>query len=224
VVPKGRTTRSRNLAEKSADLVRPRTSGEDFISRTISWLQPAQFSWSRSFSLFLHELLPSVQKGWKISLCDPFDQNKAAEVVYLKNFSLSTSGNYERFFKMGGKMYSHIMDPHTGMPVKGLLSACTFTERTTDSDGLSTALYVLGVEASRNYLARHPNIAAIFYLPSARRRRSRACHFSRRLIVFPQTPWYGRDPEVKLPMWISEAEVRTVLGPGSHSLPISSAE
>jgi len=110
---------------------------------------------------------PPGEKGWKISLRNPFDENKAAEVVYLKNFSLSTSGNYERFFKMGGKMYSHIMDPHTGMPVEGVISACAFTERTTDSDGLSTALYVLGVEASRNYLARHPNIAAIFYLPAA---------------------------------------------------------
>jgi FAD:protein FMN transferase len=109
---------------------------------------------------------PPGEKGWKISLRDPFDQNKAAEVVYLKNFSLSTSGNYERFFKMGGRMYSHIMDPHTGMPVEGMLSASAFTERTTDSDGLSTALYVLGVEASRDYLARYPNIAAIFYLPS----------------------------------------------------------
>jgi FAD:protein FMN transferase len=108
---------------------------------------------------------PPGEKGWKISLRDPFDQSKAAEVVYLKNFSLSTSGNYERFFNMGGRMYSHIMDPHTGMPVEGMLLASAFTERTTDSDGLSTALYVLGVEASGNYLARHPNIAAIFYLP-----------------------------------------------------------
>jgi len=109
---------------------------------------------------------PPGEKGWKISLRDPFDEDKAAEVVYLKNFSLSTSGSYERFFKIGGKTYSHIMDPHTGVPIKGVLSACAFTERTTDSDGLSTALYVLGVEASRNYLARHPNITAIFYLPS----------------------------------------------------------
>jgi FAD:protein FMN transferase len=53
---------------------------------------------------------PPGEKSWKISLRDPFDQNKAAEVVYLKNFSLSTSGNYERFFKMGGR----ILLPHQG--------------------------------------------------------------------------------------------------------------
>lgn len=109
---------------------------------------------------------PPGDRGWKITVRDPFDPNKVAETIYLKNFSLSTSGNYERFFKVGGKMYSHIMDPHTGMPVGGMLSACAFTERATDSDGLSTAFYVLGVEGTRKYLAHHPNTAAILYQPA----------------------------------------------------------
>jgi len=114
---------------------------------------------------------PPGERGWKINLRDPFDGSKAAEVIYLKNFSLSTSGSYERFFKLGDKEYAHIMDPHTGRPVEHMLSTATFTEHTVDSDGLSTALYVLGVEASRNYLAQHPNIAAIFYLPADAERR-----------------------------------------------------
>jgi thiamine biosynthesis lipoprotein ApbE len=73
------------------------------------------------------------------------------------------------------------------MPVEGMLSASAFTERTTDSDGLSTALYVLGVEASRNYLARHPNIAAILYLPSGTEKT-----FKRVLL---QSPSYRLSPE-----------------------------
>src|SRR5215472_12831478 len=48
---------------------------------------------------------PPGERGWKINLRDPFDGSKAAEVIYLENFSVSTSGNYERFFKVGGKMY-----------------------------------------------------------------------------------------------------------------------
>lgn len=110
--------------------------------------------------------VPPGEKGWKITLRDPFDANKVAETIYLKNFSLSTSGNYGRFFKVDGKTYSHIMDPHTGMPVEGMLSASAFTERATDSDGLSTALYVLGVAGARKYLARHSNTAAILYQPT----------------------------------------------------------
>ena len=109
---------------------------------------------------------PPGERAWKISLRDPFNGNRAAEVIYLKNFSVSTSGSYERFFTLGGRKYAHIMDPHTGRPVENMLSTAAFTEHTADSDGLSTALYVLGVEASRKYLAQHPNVATIFYLPA----------------------------------------------------------
>ena len=105
------------------------------------------------------------EKGWKITLRDPFDENKAADVVYLKNFAMSTSGNYNKFFKLGGKMYSHIMDPHTGMPVEGMLATTVFVAGGTDSDALSK-LYVLGVEGSRRYLAQHPDIEALFYVPT----------------------------------------------------------
>jgi FAD:protein FMN transferase len=107
---------------------------------------------------------PPGEKGWKITLRDPFDEKKAADVVYLKNFAMSTSGNYNKFFKLGGKMYSHIMDPHTGMPVEGMLATTIFVAGGTDSDALSK-LYVLGVEGSRRYLATHPDIEAIFYVP-----------------------------------------------------------
>lgn len=107
---------------------------------------------------------PPNEPGWKIILRDPFDSTLPADVVYLKNFSMSTSGNYNKFFKLGGKTYSHIMDPHTGMPVENMLSTTVFVASTTDSDALSK-LYVLGVEGSRGYLEKHPGIQALFYLP-----------------------------------------------------------
>lgn len=107
---------------------------------------------------------PPDEEGWKIILRDPFDSTVPADVVYLKNFSMSTSGNYNKFFKLGGKTYSHIMDPHTGLPVENMLSTTVFVANATDSDALSK-LYVLGAEASRPYLATHPNIQALFYLP-----------------------------------------------------------
>lgn len=107
---------------------------------------------------------PPDEEGWKIILRDPFDSTVPADVVYLKNFSMSTSGNYNKFFKLGGKTYSHIMDPHTGMPVENMLSTTVFVANATDSDALSK-LYVLGAEGSRRYLATHPNIQALFYLP-----------------------------------------------------------
>ena len=108
---------------------------------------------------------PPGEEGWKIILRDPFDSTVPADVVYLKNFAMSTSGNYNQFFKLGGKTYSHIMDPRTGMPVENMLSTAVFLASATDSEALSK-LYVLGVDASRQYLATHANIQALFYLPA----------------------------------------------------------
>jgi len=108
---------------------------------------------------------PPDEEGWKIILRDPFDSTVPANVVYLRNFSMSTSGNYNKFFRLGGKTYSHIMDPHTGMPVENMLSTTVFVANATDSDALSK-LYVLGAEGSRRYLATHPSIQALFYLPA----------------------------------------------------------
>jgi len=109
---------------------------------------------------------PPNEQGWKIILRNPFDSTVPADVVYLKNFSMSTSGNYNKFFKLGGKTYSHIMNPHTGMPVENMLSTTVFAADTTDSDALSK-LYVLGTEGSRRYLAAHRDIQALFYLPAS---------------------------------------------------------
>jgi thiamine biosynthesis lipoprotein len=108
---------------------------------------------------------PPNEEGWKIILRDPFDSTVAADVVYLKNFSMSTSGNYNKFFTLGGKTYSHIMNPHTGMPVENMLATTVFVAKATDSDALSK-LYVLGPEGSQQYLATHPDIQALFYLPA----------------------------------------------------------
>ena len=108
---------------------------------------------------------PPNEKGWKISLRNPLDTSKAACVLRLQNLSLSVSGDYEKFFKVGGKVYAHIMDPHTGMPVENMLSTVLVSPSATDSDALSTAFYVEGPGAARHYLAHHPNLTAVFFLP-----------------------------------------------------------
>ncbi|HUZ47959.1 MAG TPA: FAD:protein FMN transferase [Terriglobia bacterium] len=108
---------------------------------------------------------PPGEQGWKVSVRNPLDTKKAACVLRLQNLSLSVSGDYEKFFKLGGKIYAHIMDPHTGMPVENMLSTVVVSPSATDSDALSTAFFVEGVRRSRDYLEHHPNLTAIFYLP-----------------------------------------------------------
>ena len=109
---------------------------------------------------------PPGAHGWKITMRDPYDPHKPADVFHLQNYSLSTSGSYERFFNIGGRSYCHIMNPHTGWPVQGVLSSAVLAATGTDTDGRSAGCFVMGVDGTRKYLAAHPNLAVIFYLPT----------------------------------------------------------
>ncbi|MBZ5563747.1 MAG: FAD:protein FMN transferase [Acidobacteriia bacterium] len=107
---------------------------------------------------------PPGERGWHVTVRDPYQAGKPADTLILRNYSLSTSGSYEKFFDIGGKTYCHIMDPRTGWPVENMLSTTVLAPSTTESDALSK-LFVLGVEGSRRVLAAHPDLTAIFYLP-----------------------------------------------------------
>jgi FAD:protein FMN transferase len=87
---------------------------------------------------------PGDPRGWYVRIRDPKDQHKTAAVVYLKNNSLSTSGNYEKFFFAEGKLYSHIMDPRTGYPSEGMLAVSVIAPRTVDSEVWAKPYYILG--------------------------------------------------------------------------------
>ena len=109
---------------------------------------------------------PPGENGWKISVRNPLDPTRAACEMRLQNLSLSVSGDYEKFFKLGDKTYAHIMDPHTGMPVENMLSTAVVSPSGTDSDALSTSFFVEGPGPARAYLDAHPNLTAIFFLPT----------------------------------------------------------
>jgi thiamine biosynthesis lipoprotein len=87
---------------------------------------------------------PNDSRGWYIRIRDPKNENKTAAEIYLNNNSLSTSGNYEKFFWAEGKLYSHIMNPRTGYPSEGMLSVSIVTPSTLDSEIWAKPYYILG--------------------------------------------------------------------------------
>jgi len=94
---------------------------------------------------------PPDEPGWKVAIKDPRDTTKAAATVTLKDESLSTSGNYEKFFRAEGKIWSHIMDPRTGYPAMGTLSVSVMAPETIDSEVWAKPYYIQG----RQWTARH---------------------------------------------------------------------
>jgi thiamine biosynthesis lipoprotein len=112
---------------------------------------------------------PPGRKGWDVALKDPIDPRKVAFTVRLRDRALSVSGSSEKSFEIGGVRYSHIMDPRTGKPVQGLLSVAVLTRNGTQGDALDDALFVEGVERSRDHLKRLPATEAFFFFPAPRK-------------------------------------------------------
>lgn len=103
---------------------------------------------------------PPGEAGWKVRIRDPKNEAKTVEEVTLRNESMSTSGNYEKFFWAEGKIYSHIMDPRTGYPSQGMLSASVIAPLTLDTEAWTKPFFING----RQWAAKHKKKGFRVYL------------------------------------------------------------
>ena len=79
----------------------------------------------------------------------------------LTDTCLSTSGDAEQFFEVGGIRYHHVLDPRTGMPSRGVRSVTVITPDATLADALSVALMVMGVDRGLQLVRNLPDVDAI---------------------------------------------------------------
>ena len=94
---------------------------------------------------------PPGGPGWPVDIRNPFDESKPEAEVILKDQSLSTSGSYEKFFTVAGKVYTHIMDPRTGFPASGMISVSVISDRTLDSEAWTKPFFING----RKWASKH---------------------------------------------------------------------
>lgn len=104
---------------------------------------------------------PSTNKEWKVAITNPMDKDKAFAVLPITDGAVITSGNYEKFVNFNGKRYSHIIDPRTGIPSSGILSATVFGPKAEIADALGTAIFVMGIEVGINRINQLPNIECV---------------------------------------------------------------
>ena len=83
---------------------------------------------------------------WKIVVRNPFEPEspKPLGVLEIPGMSVCTSGNYERFFEIDGKHYSHIVNPKTGVPAKGYPSVTVLAPDAKTADAWATTLSITG--------------------------------------------------------------------------------
>jgi thiamine biosynthesis lipoprotein len=97
-------------------------------------------------------------KPWRIGIRDPAGESYLA-VVELTDMSLGTSGGYQRYFEEDGVVYWHILDPDTAAPARsGLASVTVVAPSALLCDGLSTALFVMGLEEGAQFWRDHPEL------------------------------------------------------------------
>lgn len=87
---------------------------------------------------------PDEPRGWPISIADPWDHRKNAAQVFLKDMSLSTSGSYEKSFRVAGHRYSHIMDPRRGAPAESAVQVTVVAPRAVDSEVWAKPYFIQG--------------------------------------------------------------------------------
>lgn len=104
---------------------------------------------------------PPGADGWVVGLRDPRRAERRVGRVRIREGALSTSGDYEQFFEAEGRRYSHILDPRTGYPAAGMRSATFLAASAADTDALSTAAFVLGVDGARRICDTFPGTAAV---------------------------------------------------------------
>jgi thiamine biosynthesis lipoprotein len=101
---------------------------------------------------------------WAIGLKKPFSSADASiGIIEVIGKSVVTSGIYERYFEVDGKIYHHILDPKTGYPLDNeILSVTVVSDNSIDGDIYTTLLYGMGVKKALSYLTTIPHIEAIF--------------------------------------------------------------
>jgi thiamine biosynthesis lipoprotein len=107
-------------------------------------------------------------RPWIVGIRDPDDDTGVMTRVPLADEAISTSGDYERFFEENGVRYHHILDPADGRPAGALRSVTVIGPDATMTDGLSTSLFVLGIEKGLSLIESLPEYDAVLIDPDRR--------------------------------------------------------
>ncbi|MBC8551388.1 MAG: FAD:protein FMN transferase [Candidatus Brocadiales bacterium] len=110
---------------------------------------------------------PPGKDSWVIGLQHPRESEGLLGTFEIKDKAVSTSGDYEKFFTIEGKRYSHIIDPRTGKPVEGIVSVTIVTDNATRADALSTGVFVLGLEKGMALIEKLPDVEGIIIYEDA---------------------------------------------------------
>lgn len=104
---------------------------------------------------------------WNVGIQNP-DKESDQYSLYtlaLKDLSLVSSGNYERYYTVDGKIYHHIIDPKTLMPAEYFTAISIVCEDSGMADILSTAIYSMPFEEGLALIESLKDTEALWIFP-----------------------------------------------------------
>jgi thiamine biosynthesis lipoprotein len=100
-------------------------------------------------------------KEWTIGIADPENRHHPFSSLSISGMSVATSGNYEKFVMIGGKKYSHTIDPKTGLPVAGIKSVTIICPNAEIADAMATPVMIMGVKVGLDLVNQLKHLACI---------------------------------------------------------------
>lgn len=86
---------------------------------------------------------------WTIGISHPGFSGGSAAIVEISRGGIASSGNTERNFVVEGKCYSHLLDPHSGWPVRGLSLVSVIAEHCLVAGSIATIAMLKGGDGKR---------------------------------------------------------------------------
>lgn len=100
-------------------------------------------------------------EDWKVAITNPLNKEKAFAWLPVNGRAVVTSGNYEKFVRFNGTRYAHIIDPRTGYPSTGIISATILAPSAELADALATSVFVMGTATGLDFINQLPGVDCV---------------------------------------------------------------
>ena len=114
-----------------------------------------------------------VRERWGIGIQDPGKMIVTAEenlldTIFVNNAAVVSSGDYQRYYVVDGKIFHHLIDPDTLMPGNYYRAVTVVTENAGLADFLSTTVFLLTYEKSRALVESLEGVEAVWVMPDGK--------------------------------------------------------
>ncbi|MBS1532920.1 MAG: FAD:protein FMN transferase [Bacteroidetes bacterium] len=98
---------------------------------------------------------------WTVGIINPNVKGEVFSYMSFPEMAVATSGNYEKYAIIGGKKYSHTIDPRTGYPVTGIKSVTIITTNAEIADAMATPVMIMGIRTGLDMINQIKSIEAV---------------------------------------------------------------